>query len=44
MDEVAEEAKLRSWVAYIRHCRESNVKPAVPADVLATLKRRRLIP
>jgi hypothetical protein len=44
IDAAAEEAKLRNWSAYIRTCRENNVEPRVPEDILVKLKRQRLIP
>jgi hypothetical protein len=44
LEAVAQEAKLKSWAAYVRKCRECNVEPRVPEAVLVELRRRGLIP
>lgn len=36
-------AQLKSWMAYIRRCRDGKVMPRLPADVFAALKRRGLL-
>lgn len=43
LDRAAEEGNLQNWVAYIRHCRECNVAPQVPDDILAKLRMRKLV-